>query len=555
MSGKKPSRETTARQEIGSTIVSPPLARLLAVFFLMSIFIVPLGQYGYDRQQSTSTLSSAESAQTGGSGESLFAMIDRRNTAILEEINGVETNLEEGSLLRKMFLPPLQYVFLRFFHKGNEKAIPGRDDSLHFAPALDSLIGPPFLQADQLRVRVAAHKLWEKPVQPEPLSAIIDFQQQLAARGIILVVLPVPVKASIQPEKLSARSVGRPLANRSWPAFVDGLREKGVRLFDPRPILSRYAAEHGDAYLSTDTHWSPGAMQAVAQELAEVIGKDMGPRASEFILQAQEQKVVGYGDIARMLTLPPSSDLYPGQEVLVRQITTAGQEFWQPDKNAEILLLGDSFTNIYSVEGLGWGVGGGFAEQLSYILQTPLDLLARNDSGAYVTREMLAAELARGRDRLAGKKVVIWQFAERELALGDWRKIELKLGARKDTGFFVAPAGEKTRVTGVISALSRSARPGSVPYRDNILTLHLIDLEGIDRQLPAGQALVYGWGMRDNQLTALAALRPGDRVALTIAPWEEVEGEFGGYRRSSLDDEEIELETANWGSLHAEKNP
>jgi len=107
----------------------------------------------------------------------------------------------------------------------------------------------------------------------------------------------------------------------------------------------------------------------------------------------------------------------------------------------------------------------------------------------------------------------------------------------------------------VISALSRSARPGSVPYRDNILTLHLIDLEGIDKQLPAGQALVYGWGMRDNQLTALAALRPGDRVALTIVPWEEVEGEFGGYRRSSLDDEEIELETANWGSLHAEKNP
>ena len=33
--------------------------------------------------------------------------------------------------------------------------------------------------------------------------------------------------------------------------------------------------------------------------------------------------------------------------------------------------------------------------------------------------------MASGRDRLAGKKLVIFQFAVRDLAMGDWRVVEL----------------------------------------------------------------------------------------------------------------------------------
>lgn len=553
MSGKKPSREAIAWVEIGTTAISGNCAMALSVFFLVVICVVPIGQYVYDLRHGTTASFALPGGGTDTDGESIFTLIDRRNNAILESFNRLENTLEEASLLRKVFLPPMQYVLLRFFHKGNEKAIPGRDGWLHFAPAVDSLVGPPFLDPHQLQTRAEAYKLWEKPFQPDPLSAIIDFKKQLAARGITLIMIAVPVKAAIQPEKISSRKVARPLANRSWSLFVQTLQDNGVRLYDLRPVLSRYAEEHGDAYLSTDTHWQPGAMQAVAEELAGLILKEFPQTAGKAALQAQPQTVVGQGDIARMLTLPERANLYPGREVQIRQILTDQQEFWQPDRNGEILLLGDSFTNIYSTEALGWGVGAGFAEQLSHYLQTPLDLLARNDSGAYVTREMLAGELARGRDRLAGKKLVIWQFAERELALGDWRHIALQLGKPKDGGFYVAPAGEKTRLIGVVAAISRSARPGSGPYRDNIVTLHLVDLQGLDRQLPEDQAVVYGWGMRDNQLTRLAALRPGDSVTLTLTPWEEVEGEFGSYRRTPLDDQTMELESANWGLLEDDK--
>jgi alginate O-acetyltransferase complex protein AlgJ len=214
------------------------------------------------------------------------------------------------------------------------------------------------------------------------------------------------------------------------------------------------------------------------------------------------------------------------------------------------LLLGDSFTNIYSVNGLGWGTGAGFAEHLSYHLQRPLDLFARNDSGAYITRELLADELRRGRDRLASKKLVIWQFAERELSQGDWKLIDMALDETpSSSGFYVSQPGKSVVVTGVIAAISRSPEPGAGPYRDNILTMHLVDLQAEGKSLEKSQALVYGWGMQDNKLTDMAAYRAGDTISLTLASWEELESEYGSYRRSSLDDEMIELEIPNWGKL------
>ncbi len=555
MTGKKPSREAIAWVEIGTTTISPLMAVVLSAFFLAAIYVVPIGQYVFDRLQGLPVNIALQSGGLSRPGQSVFARIDQRNNDILESINQLETTLEEGSVLRKVFLPPLQYVLLRFFGKGNEKAIPGRNGWLHFAQDLDYLTGPPFLSPDQLRTREKAHELWEKPMHPEPLAAIIEFKKQLMARGIVLIVVPVPVKVAIQPDKISDRRLRPPLANRSWQPFAEALQKSGVQLFDARSVLARYVLQHGDAYLATDTHWLPGAMQAVAEELAGYIAKESPQLLGSADLQVQMQRVIGHGDIARMLTLPDKAHLFAGQEVELRQILTERHEFWQPDRNAEILLLGDSFTNIYSTDGLSWGVGAGFAEQLSHFLRTPLDLLARNDSGAYVTREMLAGELAQGRDRLAGKKLVIWQFAERELAFGDWRSIAMLLGDHKNAEFFVSPLGEKIRVNGVVGAISRSARPGSVPYRDNILTMHLVDVQGFDRKLQAEQALVYGWGMRDNQLTRLAALRPGDAVSMTLASWEEVEGEFGSFRRTPLDDEMVELELPNWGILHDEKKP
>jgi hypothetical protein len=72
---------------------------------------------------------------------------------------------------------------------------------------------------------------------------------------------------------------------------------------------------------------------------------------------------------------------------------------------------------------MGWGESAGLAPQLALALGRPIDVIAQNDAGAFATRQLLARELAAGEDRLAGKRVVIWQFAVRELGVGDWKPV------------------------------------------------------------------------------------------------------------------------------------
>ncbi|TKB12407.1 hypothetical protein [Desulforhopalus sp. IMCC35007] len=543
----KLSREARAYQEIGFTLISRRLSQILSFFFILTIFLVPLVQYVVGKHEGKALHILLENTENQ-KNSSLFEQIKGKNTQFLQMLDTLELEVEEESFLRSFFLPPLQSFFLTVLGQGNEKVVAGKEGWLFYRPDIDSLTGPAFLDKTQQQMRYEGHELWEKPVQPDPVAAIVDFNRQLRERGIQLILVPAPVKPSIHPEKISGYHFTAPPANRDWDAFLRELQDNDIAVFNSRPLLYSYAKKDGAAFLATDTHWLPGALDMVARSLAAKIQKDFPDIESSTAYSLQQQSVTAEGDVAKMLTLPVTYSKME-QTVDIEQVVNSDNELWQPQTDAEILLLGDSFTNIYSTIGLGWGRSAGFAEHLSYHLQQPLDLLSRNDSGAYVTREMLGAELARGRDRLAGKKLVIWEFAERELSHGDWKIIDLTLGSPVDNGFFTAEVGEKVQVSGVVAAVSRSPRPGSVPYRDNIVTLHLVDLTGDKDGLEGAQALVYAFGMQDNNLTEIANIRPGDRVSITLSSWDEVENEYGSYRRSPLDDEMMELELPNWGTI------
>ena len=198
----------------------------------------------------------------------------------------------------------------------------------------------------------------------------------------------------------------------------------------------------------------------------------------------------------------------------------------------------------------------------------PIAAILRNDAGSFATREILVREMARGNDRLAGKRVVVWQFAERELALGDWKILPLPeaapsahqaavaaSGTPPAAGFLVLdPGTEPVRVRGRIAAASPVPRPGTVPYRDHVMALHLVEIEGPG--LAQGtQAVVYLFGMRDNVQTAAAAWKPGDRVALDLRAWEDVAPDYERFNRSELDDEKFQLEIPAWGELSPDAQP
>ncbi len=215
-----------------------------------------------------------------------------------------------------------------------------------------------------------------------------------------------------------------------------------------------------------------------------------------------------------------------------------------------MLLLGDSFANIFSLEALGWGESAGLAEHLSAALGgRPLDCILRNSDGAFATREMLANELARGRDRLAGKKLVIWEFAARELAFGNWKLLDLNSDSRRPR-VSIRRRRAMVEATGMVESVSTVPRPGTVPYADHIMAVHLTEMGVSGSSQTSGlQAIVYLWSMRDNVWTRAARLRVGERITVRLRPWAEVAPQYEQTNRSEIDDPALQLEEPVWGEL------
>lgn len=425
-------REAIAKVEVGQTTVSPGVARALVIFFLACIAIVPVvevagGRWGWTPANAWQRLAQlpqrvgegfgAENASgTPGAWNRTVAA----NRAALAEMAAFEDALEEESLLGRALRPHAQALLTGALGAGNERVYVGADGWLFFRPDVETLTSPGFLEEAQLRRRVASADAWTTPPQPDPRIAIVDFHRRLEARDITLIVVPTPVKPSVHPGFLNRAlaDLGEPLQNRSYDTWLADVRGAGVRVFDPAPLLASSAAA-APQYLATDTHWRPEAMEAVAAGLAAAV-RQLGvlPAVAPQDLRLAEMSVTNAGDIAAMLDLPAGQSLYPPEQVWIRRVTSPDGSAWRSSRDADVLLLGDSFTNIYSLESMGWGTSGGFAEHLSLALNRPLDRIVQNDAGAHATRELLARE---GTVRLAGKRVVIWQFATRELSFGDWR--------------------------------------------------------------------------------------------------------------------------------------
>jgi SGNH hydrolase-like domain, acetyltransferase AlgX len=533
---RKLPREEEADLALKNTKFSPGTKQTLIALFLLTIVAVPVIQL-------------AGEFRAAGSISRLPMISIFKSLPWLphsEDLKRVERTLENESLVSQWLLPRVQYLLTVLLGAGNEQVYLGHDPWLFYRADVDHVIGAPFL--DPLRLK---HRLQTSRVQPDPIKAIVDFRNQLAARGIDLVLLPVWVKPSVEGEMLAVSNANRTeargaLPNPSFNEFKTRLEREKVRVFDPAPSLMERGRSR-PLYLETDTHWRPETMEFVAERLADFVQlpATSGSTSPSII----EKKIVARGDIAAMLKLSRADKFFPPETVTIRQVVT-GNALWRPTREADVLLLGDSFSNIFSFEAMGWGESAGFPEHLSFALRRPIDCILRNSDASFATREILSNELARGRDRLAGKKLVIWEFAARELSFGNWKLLDLKLGEAKPSRFLTLKSGEEIAVSGTVESISPVPRPGTVPYKDHIEALHLVDIVGADSRGEAAshaQAVVYLWSMRDNVWTPAARLRPGERVKLRLQPWSDVSAQYEKFNRTELDDPALQLEEPVWG--------
>lgn len=414
-------RELQAEVEIGTTVFSRGVAPFLVALLLLVIAGVFISErITGDAIQLTEEIPRlapgvteiSTTLQTEGPWEGAFAV----NRRFLGNLDRFTSDLERASPLRASLIEPVNYLITGGMGAQNANVLRGRDGWLFYQPAVDHLTGPGFLTARAKR-------------QGDPVTVLTRFAEQLAARGVTLLVAPLPVKASIYPEKLADALAGAaPVRNPSHAEFLEALRARGVAVCDVSDAL--FAARDGEVplYLARDSHWTPEGMKIAAAVLTESVRHHLStaPARSVAWRTLGSAPVTRAGDLAVMLA--PESAMDFGWSETVEHEAVLGPDGapWVPDPAARVLLLGDSFVNIYDQAAMGWGSHGGLAARLALALQEPLDTITQNGDGAHATRQRLRQALQRDPGRLAGKEVVIFAFAARELSVGDW-KPELEL--------------------------------------------------------------------------------------------------------------------------------
>lgn len=583
-------REEQARTEIGVTHFSRGVSRFLAIVFAASVCAAGIIQAIYDRAfvsekdakgqsidsqcelgdllpssvevsylrhggEPPTSLSPIASIykQTNGELPGLTSRFLILNARLLQSIERYETCLDDSSLLTEHIIPLVRSVTIGLLSSGSDNGLVGRAGWLFFKPDVDYVLGRPFLDPKEMRKRRITEKKWPEVVEPDPIAAIVDFANQLKTRGIELIVIPTPVKPMIYPDKYSSRFTGHTgfLQNPSFDVFLERLESEGVRVFNLSESLSdARSVEREELYLKTDTHWSPRGVELAAGKLADYIrDKGLALGAEKRSYFRKPKAVENRGDIAVMLNNKGGPRPIAPETTTIAQVYDGDDKPFIADRTASILLLGDSFTNIYSLAGMNWGEHAGFAEQLAAELGRPVDVIAQNDSGAYATRRALARMLSRGEDRLEGKTLVVYQFAARELMFGDW-KTSIDLSKKK-------PRSEPTEhaidldITGTISDIVTSPSPGAVAYKDCYIPIHLSQITSADGTETPREAVIYVWGMLDGKLTAYNRLKRGDKVTLPVIPFSDVESRFGRYRHEEFTDVRLFELPTYWGDTRA----
>ena len=148
--------------------------------------------------------------------------------------------------------------------------------------------------------------------------------------------------------------------------------------------------------------------------------------------------------------------------------------------------------------------------------------------------------------------MVILQFANRQLAFGDWSLSDLRVRSSPVRTAIAVPTNTAPiAVTGIVRDVGVIPTPGSVPYKDQIVAVHLDDLtvKADATPLSGSEALVYLWGMRDDELSSISRYRIGNPITLTIEPWTNVSLDLDRINRGELENIELQLAEPWWGQL------
>ena len=242
------------------------------------------------------------------------------------------------------------------------------------------------------------------PRKADPLPAIADFNEQIKNLGIQLLVVPVPCKALIYPEKLGGPDQGR--LDTAHQEFYNLLAAKGVKVLDLGEPFAKEKKKAGSPalYCRTDTHWSPYACEFTARLLKERIGEPAWLKSTPAAFRTRAENRNITGDLTEG----------KGSEQLPTRVVEAADGSPMADKSSPVVLMGDSHCLVFHAGGDLQGTGAGLADQLAAELGIAVDVNGVRGSGATPARVNLLRRARADDGYLAGKKLIVWCFSARE---------------------------------------------------------------------------------------------------------------------------------------------
>ena len=375
----------------------------------------------------------------------------------------LEGGLESRCQIAQMVRPWMQYARFVLFEDAGDQALLGQSGWFFYKPGVQYLIEPcPSGLGGTLKRSLGVDSIAGGKPSPRPaalrlppgramdsgpgsqsdlLAAIVSFRDDLAKRGIRLLLLPAPNKESIYPERLAGLTESMPApVNPTTRAVLAKLKEAGVEIVDLFEVYgSRRSARSPDEvgelnpqsaihnpqsiqyYLAQDSHWSPEGMRLAAETVARRLLDSGWVEKGAVPYEMKPVSVERHGDVLRMIRVSQVERLFPPERMNCTQVLDArtGKPY-ADDPNSPVLVLGDSFLRIFERDEPG---SGGFLAHLAYHLGFGLTSLV-NDGGAST---LVRQQLARKPALLRGKKVVVWEFVERDIRFGTegWQVIPL----------------------------------------------------------------------------------------------------------------------------------
>ena len=324
-------------------------------------------------------------------------------------LRAFENKVEDENALVLAFRPKYQLAVWNVFNDPGEKVVLGAGEGrwLFYRQDVEFLVQP-----SPLDVRSA--KL------DNPIQAILKFRDQLKAKGVELLVVITPGKPSIYPERLTGID-GLKLAGHGK-AILDSLTKLGLNTVDLyTPLLSAKAddAKLGALYLDDDTHWTPRGAELAAGEIAKKVNAmvdagqvNIGEPSMDYVVS--DSLADRMGDIGEMSGLN-KFNVFKAQQVTGHVVSPFKDDF----RKSKILILGDSFSRIYQTDS---PVNAGWIAHFAKNISRPVSSIVSDGGASTLVRE----KLARKAGVLKGKKLLIWEFVERDLRFGaeGWKTIE-----------------------------------------------------------------------------------------------------------------------------------